>query len=213
MINRQFDSLIFDMDGTLWDAVDSYAEVWNKTLRQCDIASTIDRATLLRYMGLTIETITDEILPSLGSKFTEFMTVLEHNEREMMPVLGGKLYPGVMDNIPSLTQRYRLFMVSNCGARGLHNFLHYTGLTPWISDTLTNGEAGRPKAENISLIIERNGLKSPLYIGDTDGDCSAAHAAGIPFMHVTYGFGHTDNADYSASSFSELARMLLNTFK
>ena len=30
----QFDSLIFDMDGTLWDAVDSYVAVWDATFAE-----------------------------------------------------------------------------------------------------------------------------------------------------------------------------------
>ena len=30
------DALIFDMDGTLWDAVDSYSEVWNETFRELE---------------------------------------------------------------------------------------------------------------------------------------------------------------------------------
>ena len=28
-IDHNTDALIFDMDGTLWDAVDTYAEIWN----------------------------------------------------------------------------------------------------------------------------------------------------------------------------------------
>ena len=28
------DGLIFDMDGTLWDAVDTYARIWNEVFLQ-----------------------------------------------------------------------------------------------------------------------------------------------------------------------------------
>ena len=31
------DGLIFDMDGTLWDAVDSYVKIWNATIAECGI--------------------------------------------------------------------------------------------------------------------------------------------------------------------------------
>lgn len=29
---RKFDSLLLDMDGTLWDAVDSYCAIWNAAI-------------------------------------------------------------------------------------------------------------------------------------------------------------------------------------
>ena len=32
------DGLIFDMDGTLWDAVDSYVKIWNATIAECGIS-------------------------------------------------------------------------------------------------------------------------------------------------------------------------------
>ena len=45
------------------------------------------------------------------------------------------------------------------------------------------------KAENIRLVVARNGLQHPVYVGDTKGDEEAAHAAGVPFVHAAYGFG------------------------
>ena len=36
-----------------------------------------------------------------------------------------------------------------------------------------------PKDENISLIVKRNGLKKPVYVGDTQGDFEACKKAGF----------------------------------
>lgn len=36
-MNKRFDAYIFDMDGTLWDAVDSYAAIWNTTIVQLGV--------------------------------------------------------------------------------------------------------------------------------------------------------------------------------
>ncbi len=33
-MTKNYDSVIFDMDGTLWDAVDSYCRVWNATIAE-----------------------------------------------------------------------------------------------------------------------------------------------------------------------------------
>ena len=60
------------------------------------------------------------------------------------------------------------------------------------------------KAENIKLVMERNGLENPVYIGDTDLDGKSSREAGISFIHAAYGFGTTDDCDASISSVSEL---------
>ena len=45
------------------------------------------------------------------------------------------------------------------------------------------------KADNIKELVKRNGLKNPVYIGDTEGDRIACEEAGVPFVHAAYGFG------------------------
>ncbi|MDF2430867.1 MAG: phosphoglycolate phosphatase, partial [Mucilaginibacter sp.] len=45
------DSLIFDMDGTLWDAVDTYAESWNLVFKELAINKTITRNELAKMVG------------------------------------------------------------------------------------------------------------------------------------------------------------------
>ena len=57
------------------------------------------------------------------------------------------------------------------------------------------GRTGRPKGENIQLVVQRNGLKSPVYVGDTILDCQAAQQAGVPFIHASYGFGEVPDVE------------------
>ena len=40
------DSLIFDMDGTLWDAMKSYAEVWNVAFKEYGLDITVNEDVL-----------------------------------------------------------------------------------------------------------------------------------------------------------------------
>lgn len=209
-MKEKFDSLIFDMDGTLWDAVDSYCEIWNVTSRELGIDRTVHRQELIDLMGLTIDVIMERIFEGWDIDTQRFLQRLTENEEKMMPVLGGKLYPDVFRLIPELSRRYRLLMASNCGADGLKNFLKFTGLEEYFEDTITFGETGQDKPYNIRLIVDRNNLRNPLYIGDTAGDCRSAHKAGIKMLNVTYGFGYAPDADYFADSFDALTNMLLN---
>ncbi|MDE6073581.1 MAG: hypothetical protein K2F80_03180, partial [Muribaculaceae bacterium] len=83
-----------------------------------------------------------------------------------------------------------------------------TGLAPYFTDTLTNGETGLDKDENIRLVVKRNNLKSAAYVGDIQRDSDAAHAAGIDMIHVTYGFGSCNDAQLSFDSFTDLTDYL-----
>lgn len=203
------DSYIFDMDGTLWDAVDSYCSVWNRTIEQLGVdCPPVQRDALLPMMGLPIETIYDRLVGKRANA-EEFNKVLSLNEHLMMPQLGGRLYPGVRQTFRKLTEAgARLFMISNCGASGIPNFLTYTGLTPFITDWLSIGLNGKDKTENIGILVERYKLKTPVYIGDTEGDCRSTHAAGIPFVWAAYGFGRNVVApDYTIHSITELTEL------
>lgn len=206
---NRYDSLIFDMDGTLWDAVDSYARVWDISFARMGIDATVSREQLVGCMGMKLSDILDTIVdPAVDIDRARFLDILAEEEARQMPRLGGRLYPGVADGIAALARRYRLFMVSNCAACGISNFLAYTGLTPYIDDHISNGENGLDKTENIRLIATRNGLTNPVYIGDTAGDAAHSHAAGVDFIHAAWGFGTVDPSAASAASFNDLVKML-----
>ncbi|MDF2949616.1 MAG: haloacid dehalogenase superfamily enzyme subfamily, partial [Sedimentibacter sp.] len=67
-----------------------------------------------------------------------------------------------------------------------------------------SGKTGLSKGENNKIIIQRNSLKSPIFVGDTNGDAEAAFVAGIPFVYAKYGFGNVEKYDYVIESFEDL---------
>ena len=83
-------------------------------------------------------------------------------------------------------------------------FLEKTGLASCITDFECPGNTGLGKGPNIRLVMERNGLKAPVYVGDIESDRQAAAEAGIPFCHASYGFGSVEAPDYAVSSFPDL---------
>ena len=88
------DSIIFDMDGTLWDAVPSYCAVWNMTIEQMHLArGPVQYAELVALMGKPLAEIFDALIgPTDEALRSEFLRRLFANEDELMPRLGGKLY-------------------------------------------------------------------------------------------------------------------------
>lgn len=204
MTGHVCDSLIFDMDGTLWDAVDSYCHVWDYTVSETGLShGPVTRAALQAMMGQPLERIVETIVPEVEDK-ADFLRRLDANEDKMMPRLGGRLYPGVRETVRALSQHYPLFMVSNCSPNGLRNFMAWTGLTECFKDSLSYGETGCGKDVNIRRLVDRYGLKYPLYVGDTQSDADACRRAGVPVAWAAYGFGRIDRPDIVLDTFASL---------
>ena len=204
------DSIIFDMDGTLWDAVSSYAAVWNKTLDDLHSdAPRVNYKELAPCMGLTLEKIAERLFPDGIPNPDIFFNVLSENEEKMMPALGGNLYPGVDATLRKLKEAgIKLFMVSNCGPVGLPNFVKTTGLENIFTDLRSLGSTGKPKDVNMRELIGQYSLQSPVYVGDTNGDMAYTRRAGIPFIWASYGFDKSvRGADFVLSQFSDILNL------
>ena len=202
------DSLIFDMDGTLWDAVDSYCKIWDTTFAQFGIqCPPIKRDELLKHMGRHLEDMVRDLAPGLEDP-DEFNRQLDLNEQKMMPVLGGRLYPGAFETVKALAAKIPIFMVSNCGSQGLDNFGTYTGLKPYITATASHGSTGLDKTDNIIKLVREYGLKQPWYVGDTQGDHNHSHKAGVNMVFCSYGFGTVDNPDRVIDDIRQLTDMV-----
>ena len=117
---------------------------------------------------------------------------------------GGTLYPNTRETIMKLSKKYKLFIVSNCVKGYIESFLKTSGLKDYFDDYESYGNTLLSKGENIKLVIERNNLKSPIYVGDTSGDMEGAKIADIPFVYAAYGFGKVESFDYKINDISEL---------
>ncbi len=206
------DSIIFDMDGTLWNATDSYAKIWNVTCHDFGMEAGFMGKDLVQFMGMSIESIIEHLL---GRNMTVdkavFLKRLMENEDALMPQLGGVMFSGVKESLEKLSVDFRLFMLSNCSARGLKNFVNYTGTAHLFEGLLTQGERPVEKCENLQYLASKFSLKNPTYVGDTQGDCNQCHAAGMPFTYAAWGFGHCDNAEWKFNTIEEMTMNFLNT--
>ena len=55
--------------------------------------------------------------------------------------------------------------------------------------------------------MERNGIESAVYVGDTQGDADACKKAGVPMIYAAYGFGDVKGDYVTIHSFDELLRL------
>jgi phosphoglycolate phosphatase len=203
MINP--DSLIFDMDGTLWDAVDSYVQSWNEGAKIENIDRVFTRKDLDHVMGWERGKVLPYFFPDKTSEERErIYETINQCRAKIIPKQGGVLYEGVREGIIKLASKYKLFIVSNCPKGLIVEFMKWAGLQEYFIDEMAHGVNSQPKCHNIRLLMDKHNLLRPVYIGDTSGDSIDSRTANIPFVLVTYGFGNTDDFDLKFDDFNAL---------
>ncbi len=211
MENGKIDGVILDVDGTLWDSTEIVAKAWTQAVHDKgeDIIVTADM--LKGLFGKTMTAIADSMLPKLApEKRYEIMDICckyEHDALRDDPC--NICYPGVKETIREISEQVPVFIVSNCQSGYIELFLEKTKLKPYVKDTECFGVTGKSKGENIRLLVRRNGLKAPVYVGDTKGDKEASVEANVPFVFAAYGFGKVCEAEAEINEFSALKELLL----
>ena len=199
------DSLIFDMDGTLWDATDTYVEAWNRGFKKYGIEKVMERKVLDAMMGWEQKKVFTAVFPDMREEeWMKMAEIIHETQDEILPVIGGTLYDYVLEGIKKLSEDYKLFIVSNCPKNAIKQMISFSKIENYITDEFAHGVNNMPKAHNIKLLMEKHALKNPYYVGDTESDRIQSENAGIPFVFVDYGFGTTDNYDLKFSSFEAL---------
>ena len=134
-------------------------------------------------------------------------------KEDMYSVHGGELYPDVEKTLDELSERYDLYIVSNCQRGYIESFFAYHGLGRYFKDTECYGNNELEKSENIKLIVERNNIDEAVYVGDIQGDYDSSKKAGVKFIHAAYGFGTIDDDVPAIRKFSELPRVADRVFE
>ncbi|WP_046243891.1 HAD family hydrolase [Hymenobacter terrenus] len=193
-----FDSVIFDLDGTLWDSSVAITEAFQAAKNSVDyIHDDVTLAQVQAVTGQPYEVVYDRLFPNLpADKFDEYRALCARHELLAAQQHGGQLYPGLEATLGYLRSRgYRLFIVSNCQLGYVEAFFQNSQLERYFEGHQCFGTKKLPKSENIREVVTQYGLRAPVYVGDTSGDLAAAQAAGVPFIFATYGFGRLSEAE------------------
>ena len=188
----KYESLIFDIDGTLWDSRALVAEGYNIQLRREGLDHLcVDAEGLKSLFGKVMTEIADVILATIPEDrrydLMERMMATENAYLHENPCHIG--YPGLLETLEKLSENHRLFIVSNsqCGYPEL--CIEKLGLGHLIQGHMCFGDTGKSKGITIRTLMERHGISDAAYIGDTQGDYEATLDANIPFIFAAYGFG------------------------
>ena len=206
----KYESLIFDIDGTLWDSRALVAEGYNIQLKKEGLDHLCVTAEDLKPLfGKVMTEIADVILASIDPKDRyDLMERCMETENNYLFENECKIgYPGVMETVAQLSKQYRLFIVSNsqCGYPEL--CMDKLGLTPYIEGQMCFGDTGTSKGKTIRTLMEKHNIQNCAYIGDTQGDYEATVEANVPFIWATYGFGTPDGYAAKIDRFEDLLKL------
>ena len=129
----------------------------------------------------------------------------EHHYLDMYPP---ETYEGVYETLRLLSREYKLYIVTNAQRGYTEKLFASSGICPFFTDWLCFGDTNAPKDVTLGRIIEKNGILSPVYVGDTQTDADACAKAGVPMIYASYGLGEVSRPSFVIDDIRRLPALL-----
>ena len=207
----KYESIILDIDGTLWDSRALIAEGYNIQLRKENLHHLQTNAdVLLQLFGRTMSEIADNLFPEFSpeERYALMDRCIESEDAYLNEHPCDTIaYPDIKPTLEELAKKHRLFIVSN-GQKGYPQLAaRKLKVDHLISGYLSYGDTGTEKGETIRTLMTAHNITNAVYVGDTQGDYEATLAAGIDFIWADYGFGKPEACNATIHCFKELLNL------
>jgi phosphoglycolate phosphatase len=186
---RQFDLIVFDWDGTLFDSTALIVRSIQAACRDLDVTVPSDEAAAY-VIGLSLGDALRHAAPGLSAeRYPELSRRYRHHYFNDQHAL--TLFDGVLPMLQALRQRNHWLGVATGKSRlGLNAALDTVALHHVFDATRTADEtASKPNPQMLLELMREFGVEPErtLMIGDTTHDLQLAINAGAAGVAVTYG--------------------------
>ena len=208
-----YDTVIFDLDGTLLDTLDDLMDSCNYALSTIG-APARTRAEIRRFVGNGIRNLMKQAVPGGEDhpRFEEVYTTMQswyraHNQIKTAP------YPGVQELIRTLQKRgVPMAVVSNKPDSSVQILMKqwFPEITVGVGET--QGLRRKPERDMVDYALDKLGTPAAhaVYVGDSEVDLATAANAELDCISVTWGFRDRELLEQKgARQFADTAEELL----
>ena len=194
-MNRQFDLIVWDWDGTLANSTGMITHALVKAAQQVGLP-TLDPKAASDIIGLglkeSIQTLFGDLPDDKAQALAAQYTANYYAGESEIP-----LFEGAAETIAELHRRgYKLAVATGKGRRGLNLALEHCGLGKYFHATRTVDECfSKPHPQMLDELMDVLVMppERTLMIGDTSYDLQMAQNAGIAALGVTFGAQAREN--------------------
>ena len=211
----RFDTVLFDLDGTLTDPAQGITNSVAYALAQFGI-QVEDRHTLLPFIGPPLK---ESFMVFYGMDSAQAERAVEAYREYFRPkgIFENRVYPGVPEMLAALQKAgLRLCVASSKPQVFVEQILEHFDLARYFDAVCGSELDGRrtDKAQVVAEALHRCPGERPVMVGDRLHDVAGAHKNGLPCAGVLFGYGGREElaaagAEYIAAGVPELTAWLL----
>lgn len=195
-MTMEYESYIFDLDGTLLDTLDDLAASTNHALRTAGMPER-SKDEVRRFVGNGVKKLMERAVPGgetnprFAETYEEFRRhYLEHGLDHTRP------YPGIEDMLRELKRMGKnVAIVSNKFHAATKELArHFFPDTVEVAVGESEGIRRKPAPDTVMEALRMLGASKDgaVYVGDSDVDIMTAANCGIPCISVLWGFRDKD---------------------
>lgn len=207
-------ALLFDIDGTLMNTLDSIVDSMNAACRDLGVPP-LSTDELRPMIGTPVQRQLRELRGIEGPLADEFADrYYAHFTRRVDA--GVRLYPGVRETFPHLSGR-RITTVSTRRRAEAEHMFQVAGIAPYFTTIVGGDQVARPKPNPDLPRFAARSLGVPpdrcVVVGDSPVDIAAGRAADMRTVAATYGYGDSkaleeQRPDRTMTKFEDLPEVL-----
>jgi len=214
---KKFDTVIFDLDGTLADTLKDLTEGMNYALGKMGYP-TVSSDQAKQAVGPGKEEFVRVLFSGEDNPDTETFVSLFRERYWECCLDQTRLYPG-MDVVLDKLKDFKLSVASNKPIRFVEKILNGLGVRSQFKFTIGADEVEQAKPHPEMILRALNEIQSDphrtLFIGDTTNDMEAGRNAGVTCCGVHYGYGNQakvmeSHPDFQITKPLELLDILCN---